>query len=108
MLVGVEQQGFPFFLGYRYRDDLVAESPGLKGFLVMVLGLEGENILFLTAHFVPLGHVLRRLTHGIWMVHFGKTRVGKTPTYGRVMDLRNPPEGLLGFGHHKRRPAHAL
>ena len=52
-----------------------------------------------------LGHVLRRLGHGIDAVLLLHQRVDEAPADGGVVDLGLAGKGRVGLAHHEGRPA---
>ena len=71
------------------------------------MALEREGVLPLASDAPALGDVLRGLAHRVRVVHLGELRVDEPPAERRVLELaRSAVPGVLGLGHHVRRPRH--
>ena len=92
-----------------HGDELVVETPGLRGGGPPLLRAQCESVLLLARDLPAFGHVLPRLAHGLERQHLFQFRVRKPPAERRV------PHGLvatrkrvLRLGEHERGSAHRL
>ena len=108
MLVFVHHDGLAFFLRNADRRDFLRQDARLLCGHCLHLAGQSHAVLGLALNFVIGGHVLCGFGHGVHAVHGFHQGVDKTPANRGVKNLRIAPKSCFGFGHHKRRTAHAL
>ena len=108
VLILADHQGIAFFLRDGDRCDLGIEEARLLRCHGFHLAGQGHPVLRFAADLVLGGDVLGRFGHGIDAVFFLHEPVDKAPANGGVVNGVGAAEGALGFGHDKRRAAHAF
>src|SRR5580704_3136738 len=108
MLILRENHRIAFFLRHTHRNNLFRQASAFNRSPSTLLAAQRKSILILPRNMKLLGDNFRSLSHGVHAIARFHRRIHKAPAKRSVFKFDRARKRSVGFGHHKRRPRHAL
>src|SRR2546423_11377583 len=108
MLIQGHVERLPLLLRNSHRHDFSRETPGLLGCDRPLMTAQCESILVGSTYSILFGHILRRLSHAIWVMHSRQFGIDETPAQGCVFQFHISAKGAIRLAQNKWCAGHAL